>query len=119
MKQNSSYSPDDLLDHILNEIEILLEIKKRASRKQFYRDEFLKRVAIRSYEVIGEVSKKLSEDFKKSNPQIEWKKMAGMRDIMIHDYLNVDYEILWSTITENIPSLKKEIKKLKKKLKNG
>jgi len=114
-----SYSPVEVLDHILAEIEILLEIQKKVNKKQFFKDEFLKRTATRSFEVIGEATKKLPDDFKESSSEIEWKRMAGMRDILIHDYLDVDYEILWNAMVENIPDLKKKIKNLKKKLKNG
>ncbi len=60
---------------------------------------------VRSIEIIGEASKKLDSDFKSKHPQIEWKKMAGSRDVMIHDYFGIDYEIVWNIIEEKIPEL--------------
>lgn len=110
-----SYHPTEVLEHILTEIEILLEIQRRVKRKQFFKDEFLKRTATRSFEIIGEATKKLPEEFRKLNPEIEWKRMAGMRDVLIHNYLEVDFELLWSTMKEEIPGLKKQIQKLKRK----
>jgi uncharacterized protein with HEPN domain len=116
MKRSSSYSPENLLEHIQKEIEILLEIQRRVSKKQFFKDEFLKRTAERCFEKIGEATKKLSDEVKNLTSEIEWKRIAGMRDVVIHDYLDVDYEILWNIMSEKIPDLKKSIKKLKKKL---
>lgn len=113
-----SYSPPEILDHIQTEIEVLLEIQERVNRKQFFKDEFLKRTATRSFEIIGEATKKLPNEFRQAYPEIEWKRMAGMRDILIHNYLEVDYELLWNVMKEEIPILKKQIRKLKRKLKN-
>lgn len=111
-----SYNPPEILDHIETEIKVLLEIKKRVSRKQFLKDEFLKRTATRSFEIIGEATKKLPKEFRETHSEIEWKRMAGMRDILIHNYLEVDYELLWTVMEEEIPLLKKLIRKLNRKL---
>ncbi|MFI5134776.1 MAG: DUF86 domain-containing protein [Chitinophagales bacterium] len=119
MKRNTSYPPEEILGHILDEIKILSELKKQLSEKQFYKDEFLKRTAVRCFEIIGEATKKLPIEFRKSNAQINWKEMAGMRDFLIHDYLEVNYKIVWDTMKEDIPELEKQIKNLKKKLKHG
>ena len=55
--------------------------------------------------IFREASKKVEPDFQVSHPHIEWKIMAGTRDKMIHDYLGVDYEIVWDIIENKIPDL--------------
>ena len=61
------------------------------------------RAVVRSIEIIGEASKKIDEEFKATHPPIEWKKMAGARDKLIHDYFGIDYDIVWDIIVTKIP----------------
>ena len=68
-------------------------------------DGLLNRAVIRSLEIIGEARKKLDDEFKNQYPHIEWKKMAGTRDKLIHDYFGVDYDIVWDIIENKLPDL--------------
>jgi uncharacterized protein with HEPN domain len=61
---------------------------------------------VRQLEIIGEVTKRISKDLRNKNPQVPWSDMAGMRDILIHDYIDVDIEIVWKTASESIFYLK-------------
>jgi uncharacterized protein with HEPN domain len=63
------------------------------------------RAVVRSIEIIGEASKKIDEEFKATHTHIEWKKMAGARDKLIHDYFGIDYDIVWDIIQNKIPDL--------------
>jgi len=56
-------------------------------------------------EIIGEATKHLSESFRKSHPDVPWKMMAGMRDILIHAYHEADLNIIWKTVKEFLPDL--------------
>jgi len=56
--------------------------------------------------------KNLSEDFKEEYPDIEWKKIAGLRDELIHHYFGVDWDIVWDIIKNRLPIMGEEIKKL-------
>lgn len=55
--------------------------------------------------IIGEAAKKVSSVFEAAHPEIPWKEMAGMRDVLIHDYRDVDVPNVWATVTESIPAL--------------
>ena len=63
------------------------------------------RAVVRSIEIIGEASKKIDEEFKATHIHKEWKKMAGARDKLIHDYFGIDYDIVWDIIQNKIPDL--------------
>ena len=63
----------------------------------------------RNFEIIGEAVKKVSEKFKQSHPEIPWKRIAGLRDVLIHDYMGVDFEEVWRIIEQYLPDLKIKI----------
>jgi uncharacterized protein with HEPN domain len=64
---------------------------------------------VRSLEIIGEASRKIDTAFKEKHPQIEWRKMAGTRDRLIHDYFGVDNDIVWDIIETKLPQLQKDV----------
>ena len=76
---------------------------------EFLKNETLKRAVIRSLEIIGEATKKISADFKYNWQSISWKNMAGMRDRLIHDYMGVNYSIIWDVVKNKIPELYDQI----------
>ncbi len=84
---------------------------KGLTRELFEQKEMVIDAVLRNLELIGEASKKLSEDFKKHHANIPWKKIIGLRNIVIHAYSNVDLDIIWDIITINIPETKEIIKK--------
>jgi uncharacterized protein with HEPN domain len=61
---------------------------------------------IRSLEIIGEASKKLPQTVKRQNPDLPWRDMAGIRDILIHEYFGIDLQVIWKTLQEDLPKLK-------------
>jgi uncharacterized protein with HEPN domain len=72
-------------------------------------DEDMQRAFTRSLQVIGDATKMIPEEFRKKHPEVEWKKMTGMRDVIVHDYLGVDYKIVWDVIINYIPSVREKL----------
>ena len=101
--------PTIYLNHILESINLLEKYLKGVTGQQFHNSEEKQDLATRRIEIIGEAAKNLPDEFKKQNPAIPWKRMAGMRDILIHQYDDIDYIIVWETATLFIPPLKKQI----------
>lgn len=64
---------------------------------------------IRKLEIIGEAVKNIPDEIKKKNTEIPWKEMAGMRDKLIHVYFGVDYNLVWQTIKNRLPNIKKQL----------
>jgi uncharacterized protein with HEPN domain len=102
--------PIEYLKHIQDESNYLLSFMERGlTREQFLEDETLKRAVVRSLEIIGEATKKIPADFMVKWKTVRWKDMAGMRDRLIHDYMGVNYSIVWDVLKNKIPVLHKQI----------
>jgi len=105
------YSNDqDILRHIHEETQYLLS-KHYVTYDELIASPTLQRAFVRSIEVIGEATKKLSELFRDNNKEIDWKAIAGMRDKLIHDYFGVDYQIVYDVVKNEIPKLNNVIEK--------
>jgi uncharacterized protein with HEPN domain len=105
-----SKEPVEYLKHIRDESLYLLSvIDTGITREEFLNDETLKRAVVRSLEIIGEATKKIPADFKMKWNNVKWKEMAGMRDRLIHDYMGVNYAIVWDVIVNKIPELNTQV----------
>lgn len=104
-----SKEPKEYIRHIQEECSYLISVSKNLLFEDFLNDETLKRAVVRSLEIIGEATKKIPADFKDKWNTIQWKNMAGMRDRLIHDYIGVNYAIVWDVIKNKIPDIHKQV----------
>lgn len=94
--------------HIRDAVERIVDYT-RDGKGCFLADSRTQDAVIRNLEIIGEATKQLSEDLKAQRPEVPWKRVAGMRDKMIHDYFGVDLEIVWGVVENHVPVLKNAI----------
>lgn len=100
-----SKEPTEFVKHIVNECSYIISVSNNLSKGEFLDDETLKRAVVRSLEIIGEATKKIPADFKIKWSSVQWKNMAAMRDRLIHDYIGVNYSIVWDAVKNKIPEL--------------
>ena len=104
-----SKEPIEYIKHIFDECAYIISVSHDLSKDEFLDNETLKRAITRSLEIIGEATKKIPADFKVKWNSVQWKNMAGMRDRLIHDYIGVNYSIVWDVIKNKIPDLHNQI----------
>lgn len=106
------------INHIIDAINDIQESTKNLSKTQFRKNKDVRDATLRRLEIIGEASKNISDNTKKIHPDIEWKKIAGTRDILIHHYFGVDTNTVWDVVKKDIPILKKAVLKIRDELNN-
>lgn len=99
------------LGHILEAVQDI-EQYASAGRNAFMADRMRQDALIRKLEVIGEAVKNLSENTKQRRPEIPWRRIAGMRDRLTHDYFGVDLALVWVAVERDLPNLKTAVEQL-------
>lgn len=106
--------PKVYLTHILQSIQRIEKYLVGVSKEEFLQSDAIQDQITRRLEIIGEAVKQLPEEFKEQHPEIPWRDIGDMRNVLIHIYFDIDYEIVWRTATELIPKFKKQIEDLLK-----
>lgn len=99
------------LVHMLESIE---RVERYAARGEqaFRRDELIQTWMVRNIQVIGEAARALSQGLRDDHPNIPWSSVIGMRHVLVHDYFEVDLDIVWRVIERDVPTLKRNIRNI-------
>ena len=100
------------LNHMLECTRKIQQYTAGLDQEAFLNQSLVQDGVIRNLEIIGEATKQLDTDFRARHPQIKWKKVAGMRDKLIHDYIGVDLWAVWGVVENIIPSFEQQIRKI-------
>jgi len=100
------------LRHILDATIEIQQYIQSATREDLNRDRKLVHSLVRLLEIIGEAANQVSEELRDNVPEIPWPVLIGMRNRLIHAYFSINLDVVWSTSTEDVPSLITELKRL-------
>lgn len=97
------------LEHILHALSVITYLKKGKSYEECEKDIAIYYALIKNLEIIGEAVYKLTKDFKFNHPLTPWSQIEKLRHIIVHDYYNVDFNIIWETLENDLIDLKTQI----------
>ncbi len=101
------------IDDVLECIDKVEEYTDGVGEEDFYKNTQIQDAVIRRLEIVGEVIKNIPVDFREQYPDIPWKKIAGMRDVLIHGYAGVSLLRVWRVVTDDLPDLKDRFQEIK------
>lgn len=100
------------LRHLSDAAREAIQFAKGRSRADLDTDRMLSLALVRLLEIIGEAARAISPTYREGHPEIAWKKMVGMRDRLTHGYFDVNLDIVWETVTQDLPGLIGSLEKL-------
>ena len=104
-----SKDPSVYISDILESIEKIRRFVGDLSYLEFSRDEMRIDAVVRNLELIGEAAKNVPDDLKAAYPDVEWSKLVGLRNVLIHAYSKVDTEIVWDIISTKLVDLREQL----------
>ena len=104
------------ITHIIESIDLIGDFAKGLTKEKLADNKLKQSAIIRQIEIIGEAAKNLPTEFIEKYKDIPWKDIIGMRDKIIHQYFDIDINIVWNVLEVNLPDLKKKIKKILKEI---
>ena len=108
--------PVVFLTHIIDSIELIERYMEGKTEIDLMESTGLQDMVIRRIEIIGEAVKNLPDDLRRNHPEIPWRDITGMRDIIVHQYFGIDLEFVWDVATKDLPDLKPKILRIREEL---
>ena len=101
-------------ERLLDIQEAIIRIEKYVAwgKHRFENDELIQSWIVRHLQIIGEAVRALSSHFRDHHPQVPWSNIIGMRNALVHEYFDIDTDIVWTVIERDLPVLKQEIEKI-------
>ncbi|NOX48066.1 MAG: DUF86 domain-containing protein [Chlorobi bacterium] len=115
IKRDSNLYLEDMLNSMLRIEEYIGDLEFR----EFKMNYMVVDAIIRNFEIIGEASKNVPLEIKNNHPEIPWKKMYGLRNLITHEYFGIDYEMIWEISKKNLPQNYIDLKKIIEKEKHS
>lgn len=107
-----SRDPDSFyLEHMIDAAQAI-QAYTEAGREAFFEDRMMRDAVVRNLEIIGEAAKRLSQSLRNETPHIPWRKIAGLRDVVIHQYDYVDYNEVWNVVEDDLPGFLDSVRAL-------
>jgi uncharacterized protein with HEPN domain len=97
------------LEDILEAAGAAREFVAGMGKDELAKDRRTRDAVVRNLEIIGEAAKKLPAQMRRDHPEVEWKKIAGLRDILVHDYFGIDMDIVWDIVQDKLPVLVEQV----------
>ena len=104
------------LEDIVESLDIIKEYVTDIKEEDFLNNRQLQDAVIRRFEIVGEATKQIPDSFRNKHPEIPWRKMAGLRDVLIHSYFGVSIGRIWKMITSDLDKTAKKISDIMKPL---
>ncbi|EHL04711.1 putative toxin-antitoxin system, antitoxin component [Desulfitobacterium hafniense DP7] len=100
---------DKVYLHSILESIVKIETYTNSGKEEFMTSGIIRDAVIRNLEIIGEAAKRVSQGLKEQTAEIPWRQMAGLRDVLIHDYMGISLNIVWNVVQNELPQLKRKM----------
>ncbi|MCP4456478.1 MAG: DUF86 domain-containing protein [Cytophagales bacterium] len=109
---NKLYKDINRIKHILDAIEELESFTEGLSQEEFTNNAAIRLASVKVLEIIREAAKHISESIKDNFPEIPWERIVAFRNVLVHEYFQIDLEIVWRVVQDEIPGLKNNLQKI-------